>query len=131
TTFRYDPERDEKWDIHLPEKDEFFTPARMAMLAIAVLFAIILLFTATKRSKVIISNKPAHADEHATLSGNAPFAVDAEEHDHDHPGVVRRDEVSHTHTPKDEQATPPRNARTAATQQPRLNGLDVMQRQMD
>jgi TPR repeat protein len=131
TTFRYDPERDEKWDIKPPEKnDEFFTPARMAMLAIAVLFAIILLFTATKRSKVIISNKPAHTDEHATLSGNAPFAVDSEEHDHDHPAVVLRDEVSHTHTPKDGQATPPRNARTTETQQPRLNGLDVMQRQM-
>ena len=25
TTFRFDPERDEKWDIKPPEKDEFFT----------------------------------------------------------------------------------------------------------
>ncbi len=76
TTFRYDPERDEKWDINPPEKDEFFTPARMAMLAIAVLFAVILIFTTTKKSKIIISNKPPHTDEHATLPGNAPFAVE-------------------------------------------------------
>jgi uncharacterized Zn-finger protein len=130
TTFRYDPERDEKWDIHPPEKDEFFTPARMAMLAIAVLFAVILIFTATKRSKVIISNKPAHTDEHAMLSGNAPFAIDAEEHDLDHPAVVLRDDVSHTSAPVNEHATLPRNAPTAETQQQRLNGLDVMQRQM-
>jgi hypothetical protein len=130
TTFRFDPERDEKWDIKPPEKDEFFTPARVAMLAIAVLFAVILIFTTTKKSKVIISNKPAHTDEHAMLSGNAPFVVEAEEHDHDHPAVALRDDGSHTHTPKNEQATPPRNAPTAGTQQQRLNGLDVMQRQM-
>lgn len=131
TTFRYDPERDEKWDIHPPEKDEFFTPARMAMLAIAALFAVILIFTATKRSKVIISNKPpAHTEEHATLSGNAPFAVDAEEHDHDHPAVVLRDDVSDTPAPTNEHARIQRNAPTAETQQQRLNGLDVLQRQM-
>lgn len=128
TTFRFDPERDEKWDIKLPEKDEFFTPARVAMLAIAVLFAVILIFTTTKKSKVIISNKPPHTDEHATLSGNALFVVEAEEHDH--PAVVLGDEGSHIHTPKDDHATPPRNAPTAGTQQQRLNGLDVMQRQM-
>lgn len=130
TTFRYDPERDEKWDIHPPEKDEFFTPARMTMLAIAVLFAIILLFTATKRSKVIISNKPAHADEHAMLSGNAPFAVEAEEHDHDHPAVAAQKNVSNTATPTDEPATLPKSVPKAHTHQERLNGLDVMQRQM-
>src|SRR5215510_4501206 len=128
TTFRYDPERDEKWDIKPPEKDEFFTPARMAMLAIAVLFGVILIFTATKKSNVIISNKPAHTDEHATLSGNVPFAVEAEEHDH--PAVVPGNDVSHTHASKNDVATPPRNAPTADTQPQRLNGLDVMQRQM-
>ena len=130
TTFRYDPERDEKWDINPPEKDEFFPPARMAMLAIAVLFAVILIFTATKRSKVIISNKPAHTDEHAMLSGNAPLAFEAEEHDHDHPAVVLRDDVSHTPTHTDEQGTHSRNASSAQAQQERLNGVDVMQRQM-
>jgi DnaJ-like protein/Sel1 repeat-containing protein len=130
TTFRYDPERDEKWDIHPPEKDEFFTPARMAMLAIAVLFAVILIFTATKKSKVIISNKPAHTDEHATISGNAPFAFEAEEHDHDHSAAEPRDDVPHTPAPKNGQATVPRNAPTANTQREHMNGLDVMQRQM-
>jgi hypothetical protein len=127
TTFRYDPERNEKWDINPPEKDEFFTPARMAMLAIAMLFALILVFTTTKRSKIIVSNKPPHTDEQATLPGNAPLAF---KEDHDHHAVAVLDDVSNTPTQTDEQATRPRSAQTADTQQERLNGLDVMQRQM-
>lgn len=129
TTFRYDPERNEKWDINPPEKDEFFTHARMAMLAIAILFAVVLVFTTTKKSKIIVSNKPAHTDEQATLPRNAPLVVE-EEHDHDHHAVAVRDDVSNTPTQTDEQATMPRKAPTADTQQERLNGLDVMQRQM-
>jgi len=129
TTFRYDPERNEKWDITPPEKDEFFTPARMAMLAIAILFAVVLVFTTTKKSKIIVSNKPAHTDEQARLPRNAPLVVE-EEHDHDHHAVAVRDDVSNTPTQTDKQATLPRNASTADTQQERLNGLDVMQRQM-
>ncbi|MEO5630316.1 MAG: DnaJ domain-containing protein, partial [Nitrospiraceae bacterium] len=116
TTFRYDPERNEKWDITPPEKDEFFTPARMAMLAIAVLFAVVLVFTTTKKSKIIVSNKPAHTDEQATLPRNAPLVVE-EEHDHDHHAVAVRDDVSNTPTQTDEQATMPRKAPTADTQQ--------------
>jgi len=128
TTFRYDPERDEKWDINPPEKDEFFTPARMAMVAIALLFAGVVLFTVTKKSKIIVSNKPAQTGEQATLPGNVALAFKEEEHDHH--AVAVQGGVFNTPTQTDEQATLPRNAPTAVTQQERRNGLDAMQRQM-
>jgi hypothetical protein len=128
TTFRYDPERDEKWDIHPPEKDEFFTPARMAMLAIAVLFVLVIVFATTKKSKIIVSNKPPQTHEEATLSSDAPLMVEAEEHDH--PAVVVRGDVSDTPAPTNEHAGIPRNAPTTEAQPQRLNGLDVLQRQM-
>jgi len=54
TTFCHDPERDEKWDITPQKTNEFLTPARMAMLAIAVLFAIVVVFAVTKKSKTIV-----------------------------------------------------------------------------
>ena len=130
TTFRYDPERNEKWDINPPEKDEFLTPARTAMLAIAVLFTVVLVFAATKKSKVIVSNQPpahTHTDEHETLPRNKPLAFKEEQ---DHHAVAVRDGVFNTPTRTDEQATLPRNAPTAEAQQERLNGLDAMQRQM-
>ena len=128
TTFRYDPERDEKWDINPPEKDEFLTPARMAMIAIALLFAGVVLFAATKKSKIIVSNKPAHTNEQATLPGNAPLAFKEEEHDHH--AVTVQDGAVNQPTYTDEHATLPRNAPTAETQPEHLNGLDAMQRQM-
>jgi TPR repeat protein len=97
------------------------------MLAIAMLFALILVFTTTKRSKIIVSNKPPHTDEQATLPGNAPLAF---KEDHDHHAVAVLDDVSNAPTQTDKQAILPRSAPTADTQQERLNGLDVMQRQM-
>jgi hypothetical protein len=126
TTFRYDPERDEKWDINPPEENEFLTPARMAMVAIALLFAGVIAFTMTKKSKIIVSNKPAHTHEQATLPGNAPFAFKEKEHDHH----AAQDGVSNRPTQTDEQATLPRHEPTAETPPEHLNGLDVMQRQM-
>ena len=128
TSFRYDPERDEKWDINPPEKDEFLTPARTAMIAIALLFAGVVLFTATKKSKIIISNKPAHTNEQATLPGNAPLAFKEEEHDHH--AVAVQEGAFNQPTQTDEQATLPRNAPTAETKPEHLNGLDAVQRQM-
>jgi len=127
TTFRYDPERDEKWDINPPEGNEFLTPARTAMFAIALLFAGVVLFTVTKKSKIIVSNKPAHVDEHATLPSNRPLTFKGEQV---HPAVALKDDVSNTPTQTNEQATRSRKARTAETQQESLNGLDTMQRQM-
>jgi curved DNA-binding protein CbpA len=82
TTFRYDPERDEKWDIIPPEGNEVFTPARMAMSAIVLVFAIVIVWTATAKTKTLVSNKPAHThtDEHESLPGNASTAETPHEH---------------------------------------------------
>jgi hypothetical protein len=110
TTFRYDPERDDKWDINPPEGDEFFTPARMAMLAIALLFSVVIVFSVTKKSKVIVSNKPAHThtEEHETLPRNEPLAFKEDEG------------VSHAAGGGD----------TAEAQHEHMNRLEPLQRQM-
>jgi len=128
TTFHYDSERDEKWDINPPETNEFLTPARMAMLGIAVLFAIVVVFAVTKKSKTIVSNKPAQTNEQATLPRNEPLAFKEEEQVRH--AVDVRDGASNTPTQPDKQATLPRNGPTAEAHQERLNGLDAMQRQM-
>jgi hypothetical protein len=132
TTFRYDPERNDKWDINPPEGDEFFTPARMAMLAIAVLFSVVIVFSVTKKSKVIVSNQPAHThtDEHETLPRNEPLAFKEDE------GVSHAasggegvsNQPLHTHT--DEHETLPRNTPTAETPHEHMDHLEPMQRQM-
>jgi len=110
TTFRYDPERDEKWDINPPEENEFFTSARMAMLAIALVFAVVAVWTVTAKTKTIVSNKPAHThtDEKETLPRNEPLAFKEEER------------VRHAAGVRD----------TAETQQEHLDRLEPMQRQM-
>jgi hypothetical protein len=128
TTFRYDPERDEKWDINPPEGDEFFTPARIAMLAIALAFAVVVVFAVTKKSKIIVSNKPPQTNEKETLPRNEPLAFKEEEQVRH--AVAVRDGVSNKPTQADENATLPRNAPTEETQQERLNGLDAVQRRM-
>ena len=98
TTFRYDPERDEKWDIISPEGNEIFTPARMAMSAIVLVFAIVAVWTATAKTKTIVSNKPAHAhtDDHETLPSNEPLAFKEEQVRHA-AGVLDTAEPQHEH----------------------------------
>jgi hypothetical protein len=110
TTFRYDPERDEKWDINPPEENELFTSARMAMLAIALIFAVVAVWTVTANTKTIVSNKPAHThtDEKETLPRNEPLAFKEEER------------VRHAAGVRD----------TAEIQQEHLDHLEPMQRQM-
>ena len=110
TTFRYDPERDDKWDINLPEDTKNFTSAQMAMLAIAVIFALVVVWTFTGKSKIIVSNKPAHAhtDEQETLPKSEPFAFNEDER------------VVHTAAVRD----------TAETHHEHLDRLEPMQRQM-
>ena len=132
TTFRYDPERDEKWDINPPEENEFFTSARMAMLAIVLVFAIVIVWTATAKTKTIVSNKPAHThtDEKETLPRNEPLAFKEEERVHhaEGGGDGVSSQLAHTHT--DDHETLPRNASTAEIQQEHLYHLEPMQRQM-
>jgi TPR repeat protein len=144
TTFHSTPERNENWETHqrrhraaedpdhtagaTPQDNEFLTPVRMAMFAIALLFAVVVVFAVTKKSKIIVSNKPAQADEQATLPRNEPLALREEEQSRH--AVAVRDGVSNTPAQTDAQATLPRKAPTAETQQERRNGLDAMQRQM-
>ncbi len=134
TSFRYDPERDEKWDIKPPESHGSFNPARSAMLAIAVLFALIIVFTVTKKSKTIVTNQPAHAhaDEQTAMQKNesmifkedAPVAQAASEED----GISNYSAHSHTHL--HDNATTPSTARAEEAPHEHLNGLDPVQRQM-
>ena len=132
TTFRYDPERDDKWDIQPPEKDEFFTPARMAMLAIVVMFVVIVAFTFTKKSKIIVSNVAphTHTEEHDSLPENEPLPLkEPENSDHAAGGdESASSQPAHTHT--DEHETISKKA--PATQIPRehTNQLEPIQRQM-
>jgi hypothetical protein len=107
TTFRYDPERQVKWDITLPESKDNFSSAQIAMLAIAVIFALIIVWTFTGRGKIIVSNKPAHAhtDEHEIIK---PFLLHEEEG------------VGHAGTMGD----------TAVTRHEHLDRLEPIQRQM-
>ncbi len=135
TTFHSTPERNEKWNIHRRDttsatvhENETFPPARMAMVAIGLLFTVVIVFTLTKPSKVIISNKPAQTDAKGTLPKTEPVAV---EEDHPvHHAVDVRDGVSNRSAQTDEREPPPRDAPTAEIQQERLNGLDAMQRQL-
>ena len=152
TTFRSNPERNEGRDSHHPDRhrateesdhksdpypnhtasatpqdNESLTPVRMAMLAIAVLFAVALVFALTKKSKIIVSNKPAQTDVQATLPRNEPLTFKEEQV---HQAVAVQDGVSSKPTQTDEKATMPKKAPTAESQQERLNGLDAMQRQM-
>jgi TPR repeat protein len=153
TTFRSNPERNEGRDNHYPDRhraaeesdqksdphpnytagatpqdNESVTPVRMAMLAIAVLFAVVLVFTFTKKSKIIVSNKPAQTDEQATLPMNEPLVFKEEEQVHH--AEAAQDGVSNTPTQTDQTGTLPRKASTAETKQERPNGLEAIQRQM-
>ena len=143
TTFHSPPERSENWDTHqrrhratenpdhtastTPQDTESFPHVRMVVFAIAVLFAVVLVFAVTKKSKIIVSNKPAQTDAQATVPRNEPLAFKEEQV---HPAVAVQEGVSKTLAQKDEQVTIPRKAPMADTQQERRKGLDAIQRQM-
>ena len=144
TTFHAPPEQKENWELHrsrhrateesghsagaTPEGNESVSRARMAIFAIAVLFAGVLVFAVTKKSKIIVSNKPAQtADEQATVPKNEPFVFKEEQV---HPAVAVQDGVSKTPAQTEAQATVPRKAPMAETQQERRKDLDAIQRQM-
>jgi TPR repeat protein len=143
TTFHSPPERSENWDTHqrrhratenpdhtastTPQNNESFPHVRMAIFAIAVLFAVVLVFAVTKKSKIIVSNKPAQTDAQATVQRNEPLAFKEEQVQ---PAVAVQEGVSKTPAQKDGQVSIPRKAPMADTQQERRKGLDAIQRQM-
>src|SRR5437016_3996299 len=143
TTFHAPPEQKESWDLYrarhratedpdhsastTPQDNQSIPRARMAIFAIAVLFAVVLVFAMTKKSKIIVSNKPVQTDGQATVPRNEPFVFKEEPV---HPAVAVQDGVSKTPAQTEAQATVPRKAPMAGTQQERRKDLDAIQRQM-
>ena len=127
------PDQGESWDTyqrrHRTKKEndhtagataqgsQRFPRARMAMVGIGALFTLVIVFTLTKPSKVIISNKPPQKAEQETPPTAESLA------DEDKPHVHNAVDVQ-------DSASTRSAAPTAETQQERLNGLDAMQRQL-
>jgi hypothetical protein len=122
-----------KKDAHRPasaifDGNEFFTPVRMGMLAIALLFGGIIVFTMTKSSKVIVSYKPAQPVEAATLPQNEPFAPEVEEQIRQAATVP--DGPSSRPAQPSEKVAFPKSLPLTETQQERAGRLETMQRLM-
>ncbi|NWF73186.1 MAG: SEL1-like repeat protein [Nitrospirae bacterium] len=144
TSFFSNPERNEEQEFHANRRrakkdshrpagaifdgNEFFTPVRMGVLAVALLFAGIIVFTLTKSSKVIVSYKPAQPVEAATLPQNEPLAFEVEEQIRQTATV--RDGGSNRPVQPHEKETFPRSLPKAETQQERSGRLETMQRLM-
>ena len=128
------PEQHETWDAHrrktaaaADQEHESLSPAKTAMVAIGILFVVIIGFTMTKKSKVIISNLPAQHHEAEAHSKTEPLAV---EEDHVHPATDLQAGDSTSIARMDERQPSPRTTPAAATQPERLDRPELMQRLM-
>ena len=128
------PEQQETWDAHqrktaaaAAQEHESLSPAKTAMVAIAVLFLVIIGFTLTKKSKVIISNKPAQTTETEPHSHTEPLAI---EEDHVHQAADLHDSPSSSAARTDERKTSLEKSPTAETHQERLDRPELTQRLM-
>ena len=110
-----------------PHEKEWFTPLRMGMLAIGVLFSGVVVFAITKPSKIIASYKPARTVENETLPKSEPSGLEEEEQIRQAAAV--RDAVSSRSAQPDERETFPRNAPRTDVQQER-GQLESVQRLM-
>ena len=144
TSFSSGPERSEKQEFRpnrhqgrkdsghtagaRPDEHHRFTPLRMAILAIGVLFSGAIVFAFTKPSKVIVSYKPVQAVEQAAPQGNESSALQAEEQIRQAAAV--RDGVSSRLAQPDEQEPLQKNLLKGDTQQERSRQLESMQRLM-
>ncbi len=107
---------------------EWFTPRRMGILAIGLLFSGVALFAVTKPSKVIVSYKPARAVEQETLPGNDSSGLKAE--DQIRQAAAVRNGVSGRPVQPDGRESLPRSEPKPDTQQERLLQLESVQRLM-
>jgi curved DNA-binding protein CbpA len=128
------PEKQETWDAHQRKAaaaavhdHESLSPAKTAMVAIAILFLVIIGFTMTKKSKVIISNKPAQTTETEPHSHTEPFAI---EEDHAHQATDLHDSPSSSAARTDERETSLGKSPTAEPHQERLDRPELTQRLM-
>src|SRR5262245_38570458 len=144
TSFFSSPERHEKREFHANRRrakndanrppgaifdgNQFFTPVRMGMLAIGLLFAGVIIFTFTKSSKVIVSYKPAQPVEAAILPQNDPSAVEGEKQIRQ-TATEREGGVTRPAKPIEKEVVP-RNLPRTETQQERSGRLETMQRLM-
>lgn len=140
TTIRSAPEQGESWDMyerrHRAKKDhdhtagataqgnQPFPRARTAMLAIAALFTLVIVFVLTKPSKVIISNKPPQINEQEPILRTEPLGVEEEEHVH------QAADVSTSSVQANERETPLRNAPTTNAQPEHLDRPELTKRLM-
>ena len=140
TTIHSAPEQGESWDIyerrHRAKKDhdhtagataqgnQPFPRARTAMLAIAALFTLVIVFALTKPSKVIISNKPPQINAQEPILMTEPLGGEEEEHVH------QVADVSTSSVQANERETPPRNAPTTHAQQEHLDRPELTKRLM-
>ena len=140
TTIRSAPEQGESWDMyerrHRAKKDhdhtagataqgnQPFPRARTAMLAIAALFTLVIVFALTKPSKVIISNKPPQINEQEPILRTEPLGVEEEEHVH------QTADVSTSSVQANERETPLRNAPTTNAQPEHLDRPELTKRLM-
>jgi TPR repeat protein len=128
------PEQHETWDAHqrkaaaaADQEHESLSPAKTAMVAIGILFVVIIGFTMTKKSKVIISNTAAHTEHPEALPNTETGAIEEE---HVHPATVLHDGASTGSARMDARQISPRTTPAAATQQERLDHPELMQRLM-
>ena len=142
TSFSSNPERSEKREFRpdrhrgrkdpdhtagaMPHDNERFTPLRMAIFAIGVLFSGVVAFTIMKPSKVIVSYKPARPVESETVPRSEPSALKEEQV---RQAAAVRDGVSSRSVQPDERETRPKSAPRTETQQERLDRLELELRQ--
>lgn len=105
-----------------------FPRARMAMVAIGALFAVVVVFVLTKPSKVLILNKPPQAVSQELPPENDPLP--ANENESVHHEEVSRDAVSDSLAQTNTREAPPRTVSTADPQQEKLNRSELTQRLM-
>ncbi|TSA04423.1 MAG: hypothetical protein D4R81_01800 [Nitrospiraceae bacterium] len=132
--FRTAPEQHETWDAHqrktaaaADQDHESLSPAKTAMVAIAILFIVVIGFALTKKSKVIISNKPAQTTETEPHSHTEPLAI---EENHVHQAADLHDSPSSSAARTDVRATSLKKSPTAETHQERLDRPELTQRLM-
>ena len=144
TTIRPVHEQHESWDVYQRRRrateehhrtagataqgNQPFPPARMAMMVIAGLATLVIVFVLTKPSKVLISNKPPRVNVTETGPTTESVAVEA---DHPaHQAMDTRDSVSNRSAQADGRETLLRNTPPTTPQPERLDRPELTQRLM-
>jgi TPR repeat protein len=144
TSFFSRPEQNEKREFHANRRrarkdanrpagaifdgNRVFTPVRMGILAVGLLFAGIIVFAVTKSSKVIVSYKPAPPVEAAILPQNEPSAF-KEEEQIGRPTTMQEG-LSNKPIQPTEKVAVPESLPRAKTQQEHLDRRESLQRLM-